>query len=140
MSVSSDDGERRNLVVAVVEDSALKMPFPAGSAPLRIPLLRPGLKLLSDSLPMCIEPMTTPRFRSCAWAVPDSRRRIRMRNSATYQKRNPRKPAERVDFSPANNDDYKARLSMTVELQSVALGDEGHVSTPSCANFPAARL
>lgn len=54
-----------------------------------------------------------------------------MRNSATYQKRIPRKPAERMDFSPANYDDCKARLSMTVELQSVALGHEGHVSTPS---------
>ena len=40
-------------------------------------------------------------------------------------------------FSSANNDDCKAHLSMTVELQSVALGDEGHVSTPSCANFAA---
>ena len=33
MSVSSDDGERRILVVAVVEDTGLKMPFRAGSAP-----------------------------------------------------------------------------------------------------------
>ena len=46
MSVSSDDAERRNLVVGVVEDTALKMLFRAGSAPLPHSVAQAGIEVV----------------------------------------------------------------------------------------------